>query len=792
MLALLKSFSRTFYILATVAVLAVCVTYSNHFHNDFHFDDSHTIYNNMYIRDIKNIPLFFRDARTTSSFPPNQVYRPGLTTLNAIDYWVMRQFTDSLMPRQGYFHLSIFISYLILGILLFFFVFEIFNRTIDSEWNKYAAIFAVSWFWLNVSNAETINYIIARSDSFSTLMIIAAFVVYIYKPTWRKKYIYYLPMIIGYTVKEPALIFVPLLFFYKFLIEDQLLPNVIFEKQQRTKIINNIIKPISVGLIIGVLLFVYGRSATPETQFYGGLSRYRYLITEPFVILHYFKNFFFANDLSADTDWKELETIFDYRFLVGMLFIVTMLWLAYRASKVKEWRPISFGILWFFVALLPTSSIIPFSEVLNDHRTFFPFVGLTIACVCAIYLFVLKYKSVIETKLSAQMILYLSIALLLSANAYGTYQRNIAWKSELSLWEDVAIKSPQNGRGLMNLGLALMGDKKYEEAEAYFKKGIEMMPYYSYLYINMGMVKSHTNDTAAAEENFKKAIELGFNTPDPFYFYAQYLCGRKRLNEAIPLLKQAMKLSDGHIFSRYVLMNVYADKYMWEELDKLVSESVKLFPNDPEVLKYVDIARNRKTMTDRQKEKVETAKSPQSYIDLSLAYFNEGKYAECIEACKEVLKLDSTNADAYNNMSCCYNQTGEWDLAVTYGELAIKYRPDFEVALTNVKNIKERNESVYKSAAIAKANPSPENFLQVSTMFFNGLKFKESIEYARMAIKLRPDYAEAYNNICAAYSKMKNWVEAEKACQQALKIKPNFETVQTNLKYIQQQRSIAY
>lgn len=789
MLQLIKSFNRTFYVLASFSVLAVCLTYSNHFHNDFHFDDSHTIYNNMYIRDIKNIPLFFKDARTFSSFPPNQVFRPGLTTLNAIDYWVMRQFNDSLMPRQGYFHLSIFISYVMLGILLFFFVLEIFNRTIESEWNKYAALFAVSWFWLNVANAETINYIIARSDSFSTLMIIAAFVVYIYQPDWRKYYAYYLPMVIGFTVKEPALIFVPLLFFYKLLIEEQLPVDSLLKKQYRARI-KAISVPVFVGLVIGVLIFAYGRSATPPTQFYGGMSRYKYLITEPFVILHYFKNFFFANDLSADTDWKELETILDYRFFVGMIFIISMVWLAFKLSHKKETRPVTFGIFWFFIALLPTSSVIPFSEVLNDHRTFFPYIGLIIAVSWSIYLLILKHKVIFETNTASRWLLYGGIGLLLSANAYGTYQRNIVWKTELSLWEDVAQKSPGNGRGLMNLGLALMADKKFKEAEDYFKKGIELMPEYSYLYINMAMVKSNTNDTAAAEVNFKKAIQLGFNTPDPFYFYAQYLCGRKRLDEAIPLLKQALKLSDGHIFSRYVLMNVYADKYMWDELDKLVGESYKLFPNDPEVLKYVDIARNRKTITQREQEKAQTSKNPQSYIDLSLAYFNDGKYKECIDACIEVIKLDSTNADAYNNMSCCYNQLGEWDKSVDYARLAVKYRPNFEVAIQNLKNISERNESVYRTAAEAKANPTPEKFLQVSTMYFNGLKYDDCIEFAKMAIKLRPNFPEAYNNICAAYSKMQNWSEAEKACQEALKLRPGFETVQTNLKYIQQQRTV--
>jgi tetratricopeptide (TPR) repeat protein len=785
---LVKTFDRTFYVLAALAVIAVCVTYSNHFHNDFHFDDSHTIYNNMYIRNITNIPLFFRDARTTSSFPPNQAYRPGLTTLNTIDYWIMRQFRpDQLMPTPGFYHLSIFLSYILLGVLLFFLVLDIFNRSIKSNLNRYVSLFIVSWFWLHTANAETINYIIARSDSFSTLMIIVGFVVYIYMPGWRGKYIYLIPMVIGFFVKEPALMFIPLLFLYIIFFEKKLSIPDMFKVSNR-KLIYNSVKILTVGFLIAVFIFWMSRKLTPPTWISGGMSHFRYLITEPYVILHYFKNFFFPNDLSADTDWKELTTMVNIRFIIGILFILAMLFVAYKTSTKSETRPVTFGILWFFLALLPTSSIIPFSEVLNDHRTFFPYIGLCIAVSCTIYLIVLKYLQRFETNIVYRLLLFTFIALLLGAHAYGAYQRNIIWKTELSLWKDVSLKSPDNGRGLMNYGLALMGDKKYIEAEDYFKRGIKLMPQYSYLYINMAMLKSDLKDTAEAEINFKRAIALGFNTPDPFYFYAQYLCGRKRFDEAIPLLKQAMKLSEGHIFSRYVLMNVYADKYMWEDLDKLVAESVKLFPDDPEVKKYVDIAKNRKSITQREKEKVQTAKTPQSYIDLSLAYFNEGKYPECIDASKEVLKLDSTNADAYNNISCCYNQLGEWDLSVQYAALAIKYRPNFEVAKRNYKNIKERNESVYRSVALARTNPNPESFLQVSTMFFNGLKYKECIAYAKMALQLRPNYAEAYNNICAAYSKLQNWVEAERACQQALKIKPDFETTQTNLKYIRQQR----
>ncbi len=774
-----------------LAVVAVCLAYSNHFHNDFHFDDSHTIYNNMYIREIKNIPRFFRDATTTSSFPPNQAYRPGLTTLNTIDYWIMRQFhKDQLMPSPGFYHLSIFISFLFLGFLLFLMVKAILDRSLKNEGNNFVSLFVVSLFWLHTANAETINYIIARSDSFSTMMIVLAFVTYIYKPKWRPFFICLIPMAAGFFVKEPALIFIPLLFLYIVFFEKGFSIPDLFKKANFKKIYKNT-EVLVVGLLIAVVLYILSRKLTPPTWISGGQSTFWYLVTEPYVILHYFKNFFYPNDLSADTDWKQLTTLANWRFFAGMLFIFSMLFVAYKTSLKPESRPVAFGILWFFLALLPTSSIIPFSEVLNDHRTFFPYIGLCIAFANAAYLIVLKYKDRFISNPVNQGLLLSAIVLFLAGHAYGTYQRNSIWKSELSLWKDVSIKSPENGRGLMNYGLALMGEKKFTEAEDYFKKGIHYLPDYAYLYINMGMVKSNLKDTAEAERNFKKAIQLGFNTPDPFYFYAQYLCGRKRFDEAIPLLKQALKLSKGHIYSRYVLLNVYADKYMWDDLDNLVAESVSQFPNDPEVLKYVDIAKNRKTITEREKEKVKTSKSPQSFIDLSLAYFNEGKYAECVEACKEVLKLDSTNADAYNNISCSYNYLGEWDLAEKYAGLAVKYRPGFEVAERNYKNIKERNESVYRSAAMAKANPSPENFLAVSTMFYNGLRYPVCIEYAKKAIQLRPNFAEAYTNIGAAYSRMKNWPEAEKACREALKINPGLEAAKVTLKFIQQQKGTA-
>ena len=775
MVRLLKSFPKTLAWLAGAIFLLVIAAYSNHFHNDFHFDDSHTISNNMFIRDISNIPLFFVDARTTSSFPPNQAYRPGLTALNTIDYWVMHQFfPKEIMPRPFVFHFSIFVSYLLLGFLLYVFILHLLAwSAIDTVSQHLVALLATGFYMLNIANAETINYIIARSDSFSTLMIVLGLVVYVFNRNSKYSSFYLLPMVIGFSVKEPALMLVPLLMAYEFL----------FNGERKIKVFAN---KFGYGFVIAAIVFWISRALTPPTWISGGMNRWTYLITQPYVMLHYFKNFFFPNDLSADTDWKELTTIFDPRFFIGLLFIVLMLTVAWWASKRKSTTGIAFGIVWFFLALLPTSSIIPFSEVLNDHRTFFPYIGLVIAMAFAIAEYVVKPLAAGNSQQLKVMVLCFA-GLVLVAEAYGTHRRNEVWKSELSLWKDVAEKSPENGRGLMNYGLALMGDNQLAKADSCYQKGVKLLPQYAYLYINIAILKSKQNDTTAADYNFNKAIQLGFNTPDPFYFYAQYLCVQKKFDKAIPLLRQALKLSSGHIYSRYVLMNAYADTYRWTDLDQLVAESLAMFPNDSEVKKYQEIARTRKTILDREKERAAEDKNPLTLINLSLAQFNAGKYEDCIQTCTQALQLDSTNADGYNNISCAYNQLGEWDKAEHFAYLATLHRSNFTVAQTNYTNLKARNQSVYAFRDQVIKHPSAQGYTQLASMYCNGLRFKDCIETAKMAIALDPMAFEAYNNLGVGYSKIGELDKAVAALKKALSINPRFVLAQSNLTAIEQQ-----
>lgn len=68
--------------------------------------------------------------------------------------------------------------------------------------------------------------------------------------------------------------------------------------------------------------------------------------------------------------------------------------------------------------------------------------------------------------------LLISITLILTGHGYGTYRRNEVWRTDESLWYDVTIKSPNNGRRLMNYGLSQVSKGRYEIALSYYNRAL--------------------------------------------------------------------------------------------------------------------------------------------------------------------------------------------------------------------------------------------------------------------------------------------------------------------------------
>jgi len=81
----------------------------------------------------------------------------------------------------------------------------------------------------------------------------------------------------------------------------------------------------------------------------------------------------------------------------------------------------------------------------------------------------------------------------------------------------------------------------------------------------------------------------------------------------------------------------------------------------------------------------------------------------------------------------------------------------------------------------------PEQFLNLSLLYYNAANYQGCITAAKKALALKPDYAEAYNNICSAYNAMNQFAEGAKACEEALKVKPGYALAQGNLNWAKSQ-----
>ena len=665
--------------LAIILLFVLVITYSNHFNNDFHFDDYHTIVDNPYIRSLKNIPDFFTNPETFSTLRGHQSYRPIVSTTVALDYWIGKG------PNPFYFHLSVFILYVIQCILLYLLISRIYKTSWESYFTKYIALFATALYALHPANAETINYIIARSDSISTLMILASLVIYIYLPNHRKYLLYLIPTVIGILTKETVAVFPVLLFLYVYLFEKRETISNDNPTDPRSRLKESIIKCIP-ALIVTVIFSSFSYFMSAGTFISGGASRFEYLITQPFVILHYFLTFFLPVNLSADSDWQTFSSIWDDRVIVGLLFILTLLYFAIRSSKNSKYHPLTFGIIWFLIALAPTSSIIPLAEVMNDHRTFFPFIGLTIAISWAIGIVVLKNAEKVRQGIFLRGLLIGSLLAVVIAYSYLTFQRNNVWRNEESLWQDVTIKSPKNGRGLMNYGLVLMRKGDYHSALTYFEEAYKLIPYYPNLLINLGIINNTLGNSSTAEEYFKLGIYNGANDYEPYFYYARFLLTQNRLAEAEELLNKAIELGQSYLPSRHLLLETYRRKGKFSELDSLAKLTSKLFPDDSITLTYTSNL-NDSSQSDSPyiNKKNDISLAVDSCIELSLMLFNNMEYQRCIELCHQALQLNPNSAEAYNNMCCAYNALGNYKEAIKAGKKALEINPNFELARNNVK-----------------------------------------------------------------------------------------------------------
>lgn len=631
------------------AILALLVVaYSNHFDNSFHFDDAHTIENNLYVRSLSNIPRFFSDASTFSNLPTHQVYRPVLTASFAFDYV---RGGGAARP----FHVTTFVCYvLLLGILFVFY-----RALLGSGW---AGLLAAAVFGLHPVSAETVNYIVQRGDLLSTMGVAGGLALYVLRPGWRRYGLYLIPVALAILVKPPALVFPVLLAAWCWVIE------------KRSG--GEVLRAATPALVLSAVMGWWLSAMTAATFQAGAISAELYRLTQPLVAMHYFSSFFAPVSLSADSDWQVVKGISDVRAITGLAFLAAMAALIVWMRRRDALRPAAFGLIWFFVALAPTSWM-PLGEIANDHRMFFAFVGLAPAVLCVLQVALGQWRD----QRAWQVGLAVAAGLVLCIEARATYLRNEVWRNEETLWRDVTRQSPQNGRGWMNYGLTQMARADYNGALASFERARKLLPNYFLLEINLGILMGQLGRHTEAEFYFRRAEQLEPARYEPQFFYARWMHGRGRTEEARQRLETALRFNPNTLDARHLLMRISFERQDWQRLDTLIGETLRFNPGDPLSMQYAEIRKRG----EGQKASLTAAqpRTPEDFLNLSLEQYRAGRFEECIESARKALALRPGYAEAYNNIAAAYNSMGKWDEGIAAAEEALRVNPAYELARNN-------------------------------------------------------------------------------------------------------------
>jgi uncharacterized protein (TIGR02996 family) len=756
-----SSVNRKRIIWLAAALLAVCLAYSNSFQNGFHFDDFHTVVDNPAIHSLHHVPRFFTDATTFSVLPANRTYRPVVSTTLAIDYALGHS-----IQGNGYapiwFHLDTFVLFLGLIAALCALYGLLLDKIQPSPPNAWLALFAAAWFGLHPAMAETINYVIQRGDLYCTFGCVAALYLFARYPRLRRTGLYLLPFAFALLSKPPSAIFPVLLLLYVYFFEG-------LEESPLLRLRHSAVAVIPC-IVVTVLLLWLQAAMTPKSFLPSILSPWAYRLTQPFVWLRYFGEVFLPLHLNVDTDLTPFSGL-SLRAIAGLIFFAALLAAIWFTARRRKLYPIAFGLLWFVVTQLPTS-LYPLSEVENDHRMFFSFVGLMLAAVWTAWLLVRRFLDV-ERREELRPALIVVALLVLAGYGYGVHRRNAVWHDEESLWRDDVEKSPHNGRGLMIYGLTQMNKGTYTTALDYFTRALVYTPNYPALEINLGVVNGAMADrgdaarSAEAEQHFLRAIALAPADNAPHAYYGRWLEQHGRTDEAVPQLKTAIALDPPRLFQHELLIEAYTHAGDLGAAREAAQDTLAIAPDDAAAQQMLlrppvqDVA---------------------FWINLSLALYKQAQYAQSIESARHALQLDPNSVEAYTNIGASYGAMQQWDEAVRNEREALRLRPGYHLALNNLNLYLRQSAGAQANApSHASASATADDFINESMRLSQAGRYLESMAAARKALSLNPSSAEAWNNIAANNEALHRWDDAIAAARRAIVLRPDFQLAKNNL-----------
>ena len=141
-----------------------------------------------------------------------------------------------------------------------------------------------------------------------------------------------------------------------------------------------------------------------------------------------------------------------------------------------------------------------------------------------------------------------------------------------------------------------------------------------------------------------------------------------------------------------------------------------------------------------------------SHLDTIIKLFRDGHFEQTLKEINNLLADHGNEPFLYNLKGMTEIKTSEFKLSIESFNNAIKLKPEYVEAFNNM-----------------------------STSYINIGEFDKAIFFLKKAIKLRPDYINAYNNLASVLNDQGNYEESIKTFDKLLKIDSNYPGVKENI-----------
>ena len=438
----------------------------------FHYDDFHSIVNNPHIRSLENVAEFFTNPRLFSVNPESAMYRPVLMATYALSYAVGGD-------RPGGFH-GVSLALHSLNAML------VFWTLLALRQSKSISFLAAFLFAIHPLNSEAVNYVSSRSELLMASFFLASCLSYLnYRDTGKAGWYAstFLFAALALLTKEVAVVLVAGLVLCDWFLGGWRRVRSRWRSYLPFVALDLAYLAIS-SQIVGKALLQPARAL--DTQLWTQLkamSYYGYLSIVP-VKLNVEHQFIISR---SPADPAVIAAG------LAVAFVMALLW----ALRRDRWLPFTaaLGLL-----LLAPAIVVPLIVLVNEHRLYLASMGsalLLSRCLCALPF------SAVARPASATFAIIATFAIVL---IIFTVTRSQVWSDELSLWQDSAPKAPFMVKPHLRSADAMVGAGRYGEAEAAYKRALELRPRHPAARNNLGKLYRSVGRLAEAEDQFRAVV----------------------------------------------------------------------------------------------------------------------------------------------------------------------------------------------------------------------------------------------------------------------------------------------